>query len=92
MGGVECRQTAGTANLYHRRDLTQDWLPLLCSLPQVLTVARTISQPPHLACLFQTLGTSNTGGPSSSVYVDIQTAMTLQEAGACGPGQGGAGG
>lgn len=31
------------------------------------------------------------GGPSSSAHVDIQTAVTLQEAGACGPGRGGGG-
>lgn len=31
------------------------------------------------------------GGPSGSAHVDIQTAMTLQEAGACGPGRVGVG-
>lgn len=63
MGGVECRQTAGTANLYHRRDLTQDCLLLLCSLPQVLTVAEISSQPPHLACLVQTRHQQHLEGP-----------------------------
>lgn len=31
------------------------------------------------------------GGPSGSAHIDIQTAVTLQEAGACGPGRVGVG-
>lgn len=34
--------------------------PQLCSLPQVLPAVETSSQPPHLACLAQTLGISST--------------------------------
>lgn len=72
------------------RDLTQS-PPARRLSPQVLPAtdilpALTSPAGPRL------LAPAAPGEPSSSAHVAIQTAMTLQEAGACGPGRGGGGG
>lgn len=61
---------------------------LLCSLPQVMPATETSSQPPHLACWSKLLALAAPGGPPGSAHIDIQTTVTLAEAGACGPGFG----
>lgn len=94
VGGVECGQAAGTASAPRAGPHPKPACPAaLCSLPPG-TARQT--DPPSLAwpAWPEPLAPAAPGWPLSSAYTDVQTAiaMTLQEAGACGPGPGGGGG
>lgn len=82
------QQTAGTA-----KRTTVGPHPAPARLPACSTLSpgtargRGILLAPHLACWPTLLAPAAPGGSMSSAHIDIQTVMTLQDAGARGPGR-----
>lgn len=90
VGVAECGQAAGTGSAPgagpHPEPACPPALSPGAASDRDILPALTSPAGPRL------LAPAAPGEPSSSAHVAIQTAMTLQEAGACGPGWGGGGG